>query len=205
MAKMVNACLNADTTPFNQIYSHWFPENNRHTVRSILQAMVNPPSTDETGSTTLTQITVDNDDPQKICEHDNTVAYTINAMPANDINDARPLTMHFCNTSINAYALPALSDISCTDLDRFLSVKMQTLGGYALVHELSHVEQISSTAIEPLKIGLPNQSLTCNATDDFAYGPQDAQQLLQEKDTSMNTVANADSYGWFVTVGTCFF
>lgn len=203
---MVNACLNAETTVFNQVYSHWFPDNNRATVISVLKAMVNPPSSDGTGSTSLTEITVDNKDPDNICEIFGTVAYTINSSPADSANDAIPLTMHFCQTAtIDAYKLPALSDVTCGDLDKFLSVKMQTFGGYALVHELSHVAQISGAAIKPLNIPLPGQSLTCKNTEDFAYGPQSCQELLTNKATSDNAVANADNYGWFVTVRTSLF
>jgi len=175
-------------------------------MMSVLKAMVNPPSTDGTGSTSLSEITVDNNDPDNICGIFNTAAYTINSAPADAANDAIALTMHFCQTaSINAYSLPALSGVTCADLDKFLSVKMQTLGGYVLVHELSHVAQISGAAIQPLNIALPGQTLTCGNTEDFVYGPQSCQELLTNTATSINAVANADSYGWFVTVRTCFF
>ena len=202
---MVNACLKADSDIFTRVYSHWFPANQQAAVKSVLGGMVNPASTDGTGSTTLSKITIDNDDPYGICAQ--TVAYTINSAPGDGANDPIALTMHFCHTdNTNAYALPALSGVTCGDLDKFLSVKMQTLGGYALVHELSHVADISNAAIAALKIPIPMQpSSTCGNAEDFKYGPQSCQQLVTNKATSNDAVANADSYGWFVTVRIRFF
>lgn len=99
--------------------------------------MVNPASTDGTGSTTLSQITVDNDDFFGICS--DALAYTDNAQPADGANDATPLKMHFCSGALNAFNFPDLSAVSCDSLGTTLSTAMQTLGGYALVHELRYV------------------------------------------------------------------
>ncbi|KAI9649086.1 hypothetical protein NHQ30_001653 [Ciborinia camelliae] len=199
MATMVNACLNGDPDIYNKIYSHWFPDNNRDDVTNILNAMVNPASTDGTGSTTLSQITVDNEDIYGLCKK--AIAYTINSAAAERDNDAVSLSMHFCHSdTMNAYALPALSAVTCANLDTFLSTKMQTLGGYALVHELAHVVQISGSAIKPLNIPLPLEPSTmCPCAVDIKYGPQSCQTLLTDTKTSKNAVVNADSYGWFVT------
>lgn len=38
----------------------------------------------------------------------------------------------------------------------------------------------------------------CTETNDDAYGPQSCQSLLTAN--AQNTLVNADSYGWFVTV-----
>lgn len=130
---------------------------------------------DGIGSETLSQITVDNNNLYGICDTD--VIYTINAKAGDRDNDPIALTMHFCQSDIsNAYALPALSGVTCAELDLFLSVKMQTLGGYALVHELALVAQISNAAIAPLKIRVPDgPSSTCGYAVDIKYGPQSCQ------------------------------
>lgn len=211
MATMVNACLNGDLAIYNKVLSHWFPAANGDDVTNILKAMVNPASTDGTGSTFLSQITVDDQDIYGQCAK--SAAYTINFAAANRANDETSLSMHFCHSdTVNIFALPALSAVACGDLDEFISTKMQTLGGYVLVHELSHITQISGSIVQPLNIPMPKQPSTmCSQTDDFKYGPQSCQNLLTGINpetgtpTLMNTLANADSYGWFVTVRTCFF
>lgn len=203
---MVNKCLAADSSRFTQIYSHWFPINQQAVVKNILGAMVNPASADGTGSTTLAQITVTNEDPFNLCETRSNVAYTSNARPGDRHNDPTPIEMHFCQTAtINSFALPALSAVSCANLDTFVSTKMQTLGGYTLVHELAHVKEISNAAIAPLKIAIPGQpSSTCEYAQDFIYGPQSCQTLADPPAPANpnNALANADNYGWFVTVCT---
>ena len=68
------------------------------------------------------------------------VAYTTNGDTATD-----PSSMHFSQTDqYNAYKYPALSAITCgaggTDtgtVGTVVSDKMLSLGGYALVHELT--------------------------------------------------------------------
>jgi hypothetical protein len=207
MATMVNACLNGDPNTYKKIYSHWFPEANRDDVTNVLKAMVNPASTDGTGSTTLSQITVANEPEYSELLCKNNLAYTVNSSAGDRDNDPQRLTMVFCNTdTYHAYAFPALSDITCANLDTFTSTKMQTFGGYALVHELAHVAQISGSAIKPLNIPLPKQPSTmCPYAQDFKYGPQSCQTLSTNPPTSKSAVANADSYGWFVTVCTCLF
>lgn len=91
-----------------------------------------------TGADILATIEIDANDYATLSAY--MIAYTSSGETAND-----PYTMHFSDTNDhNAYNYPALSAITCgaggTDtgtVGTVVSNKMLSLGGYALVHELT--------------------------------------------------------------------
>ena len=141
---MISRCLGNDVDPklFDTILGRWFPQGDlaqsRQIVKTILRKMIEPSSNDGTGSTILGEINFLYDDPEGYCNVPGTVAYTLNPEKANRDNPEVLLTMHFCQSSkINAYKFPSLGTISRNSIQEHISVDMQTLGGYALIHELT--------------------------------------------------------------------
>ena len=110
-------------------------------TRSVVLAIkrVQPGTNDPTtGADKLTSITVDANDYAGLAAH--MALYTTSRVDATDTD-----RMHLTDTgSKNAYAYPALSAITCGagngdtgTVGTTVSDKMLSLGGYALVHELT--------------------------------------------------------------------
>lgn len=94
---------------------------------------VQPDTVDKTtGADVLAHIPVraDNFQPDNGCR--DSAAYTRVGI------NGQASQIHFCDEDgFNAYAFKSLSDISCSDLSHDVDMKMMTLGGSILVHELT--------------------------------------------------------------------
>ncbi|KAI9759839.1 MAG: hypothetical protein M4579_002046 [Chaenotheca gracillima] len=181
---VVNGVLKSDGATYDTIFAKYFKPQHRDAVKQVFQNMVSPADHDaSTGADIFATIQIDADDYLSTKPCDKTaVAYTNNWV-------TQPTQMHFCDSNVrNAYAFPDLSEITCDKLGPTVSDKMLSLGGYALLHEVSHFNKVSQGPITPF-----NQPQ--NEVGDYGYGPQKTRQLLQEP--SDRVVANADSYAWF--------
>ncbi|KAI9716049.1 MAG: hypothetical protein M1828_000516 [Chrysothrix sp. TS-e1954] len=207
METMVSKCLDAPSHIFDLVLGRWFSTTDeargQRVVRSLLEKMIKPSSNDGTGAMRLSEITIDWNDEEDVCERFEDLAWTTNPRAADRGNDAIHGTkMHLCdNADSHPYALPNLKDLDKGTLGETVSNAMQTLGGYLLVHELSHTELVSQTDIEPLGIEVGDgTSAKVQVAVDYAYRPQDVHTLARED--PLKALANADSYAWFVTSGT---
>lgn len=201
MATVVNAVLAADQNTFNTIFLKYFQDGMQAAVKQVLSNMVTPATKDpSTGADILSTIVVDNNDYANAGAF--LACYTSSGETASD-----PYSIHFTQSAThNAYKYPALSAITCgaggTDtgtIGTTVSDKMTSLGGYALVHELTHAGPVFQSSATKAFTDLPE-------TGDVAYGPQKVLQLLagQGKDSDGHPIPakycinNADSYAWFV-------
>lgn len=139
MVEVVNGndygVLTSDERTFGSIYSKYFDDQYKDTIKQVFKNMVEPATQDpSTGADILSKINLDNNDEYGICE--GVSAYTVSLRP--DPPKIDELRMHFCSSSTkDTYKYPDLSDIDCNNLDDYVSWKMLSLGGYALVHELA--------------------------------------------------------------------
>ncbi|KAM0794234.1 hypothetical protein BDR22DRAFT_714524 [Usnea florida] len=203
MTTLVNAVLsaaNTDAATYNTIFLKYFKDGMQAAVKQVFTNMVTPATKDpSTGADILANIVVDANDYAGGSSY--MVAYTTNGEAATD-----PSSMHFSQTDqYNAYKYPALSAITCgaggTDtgtIGTVVSDKMLSLGGYALVHELTHAQPVFSCPETKAFTDIP-------WTGDTAYGPQKTRMLAagQGKDhdghplPAKYAISNADSYAWF--------
>lgn len=204
MVTVVNVVINAaNTDEFNTIFLKYFPNSNmKAAVIQVFTNMVQPATNSpETGADRLSGITVDANDYANLAQY--MALYTTSRETAADVDQ-----MHLTDTAQkNAYAYPALSAITCGaggedtgTIGTVVSDKMLSLGGYALVHELTHAGVVFPSTSQAMT------TLTSETeAQDYAYGPQHCRQLAagQGKNGSGAkllpkwALINADNYAWF--------
>ncbi|KAL9064285.1 MAG: hypothetical protein Q9157_007891 [Trypethelium eluteriae] len=203
MAEVVNGndfgVLTSNDQTFTSIYNKYFPPQYKNAIKQIFKNIAGTGIQDRSTGDSLQQINFNDIDSQSLCT--DVSAYVLADRDNPPTIDQ--LVIHFCSSNgKDMYQYPDLSQITCDKLDDFVSWKMLSLGGYALLHEVSHAFTVSHDALNvqndyegKSSFSHPDQEIA-----DFQYGPKMTRQLLQSKKISgyqSKAAANADSVAWF--------
>ncbi|KAF2237659.1 hypothetical protein EV356DRAFT_382505 [Viridothelium virens] len=139
MAEVVNGndfgVLTSNDQTFTSIYNKYFPPQYKNAIKQIFKNIAGTGIQDRSTGDSLQQINFNDIDSQSLCT--DVSAYVLADRDNPPTIDQ--LVIHFCSSNgKDMYQYPDLSQITCDKLDDFVSWKMLSLGGYALLHEVSH-------------------------------------------------------------------